>query len=425
MQNNSPLKGAYNLRKSWKQYEALLKEMKVNNEKLNANLPGGILYHADIHEGILVGVGIFYYLLSVLPPAVAKLLEFIGFSVNREIGVEYLEYVASRRGFRSSTAFFMLVVNYLLIPSALENKHESLEKIKAHMGYATEMFPKGGMILFAAAQYSKKTSDYASAIQFYKDAIANTVSDDKFQPNNFYFELAMSYSCMRDYENATTVFETILNHQDKFEFKSAAGVGLYVCYMRLGQKEKANALMKTIVKLAENKTRGDRYVLDKLQILKLVKTEEEKEVIMNLAIFDLMYLKRDLAHLAPEAVEPLLADLEQFDAKASQIKVPDVQAAILTIKGAMHRSLKQEEKAAEFFDKALTLAKEVKHEKQWPASAAYERAEQEYWAGNLAKSEHYLKTGDSFSKYGFEEVLRSRIKLALKRVQTEMKNKPK
>jgi tetratricopeptide (TPR) repeat protein len=420
LQNHSPVKGAYNLRKSYKEFESLLNEIVTQAEKHKKGDTNAILYHMDIHEILLCNLGIFYYLLSVLPPAVTKLLEFIGFKADRDIGIEYLEYVASQRGLRATSAIFMLSINYLFIPRALEDKHSALEAYKPHMDYAMSIYPQGGMMMFTANQYARKTGDYAKGIQVLNEAIDALKGQDT-TPNLYLVELAHCYFAVQDYDKAIPLYEQCVAVKEIFEFQAFAGLSLAICYILKDQPDKAYDLLKKLPSLCATKKNADRYVLDKLKVLDLTKNITEKNLMLTLARYEIMYLKRDIAHLSSDAIAGEYAQFETLFNDLSQIKIPDVIASKYVIKGSMLRALERDSESKEAFDEALKQHKSVKYENQWIASAAYEKGEQEFFAGQLQKAEECFKKASSVGKYGFEEVMSSRIKLALKKVQSDIK----
>lgn len=93
------IRGAFNLRKSWKSYERILadvEEAKKDNIKID---PG--VYHS-----LLFGVAFFYFIVSIVPGSYLKILEVIGFVANRDLGVSYLHRVHDFGGVRSMSFYF-------------------------------------------------------------------------------------------------------------------------------------------------------------------------------------------------------------------------------------------------------------------------------------------------------------------------------
>jgi tetratricopeptide (TPR) repeat protein len=417
--DNSYFKGAYNLRKSWKAYESLLKFVEKEDMKAQDNDPATII-HKDLHQSILLGVGMFYYMLSVLPPTMTKVLEFIGFKKNRELGIEYMDYVACERGLRSGSCIFMLSFNYLFIPTALSDKKEQLERYRPHLDFVTEAYPESGFFLFVASQYARKMGEYEQAVEHIKKAI-ESCQRNNFDPHTYHFELGQCSFVLQDYESAAKTFEYLVNREESFDMKAFSGIALAVCYSKLDQWNKALEIIQQIPKLISKKSRFDEFVVAKLKVLDSAHSDMEKKLVLTLTLFDMLYLKRDIHHMKPDMTQLWLKDFEStIDPELSSVKLGDVKAAALVIKAALVKTSGNEEQAAQLFDQVLSMDKEVKHEKQWLASAAYERGEQEYYKHQLEQSRNYLKRAEGYSKYPFEEVIRSRAKIALDQVKKQL-----
>jgi tetratricopeptide (TPR) repeat protein len=101
------IKGGLKIRQSYTLYKQLYQWLKECEKE-------GVELEPNFATGIRMGMGTFNLFLSLLPARVMKLLEFVGFSGEREWGLEQLEEAARSSTFRGSLSCSFLLAYYTI-----------------------------------------------------------------------------------------------------------------------------------------------------------------------------------------------------------------------------------------------------------------------------------------------------------------------
>ncbi|RKP26182.1 hypothetical protein SYNPS1DRAFT_28112 [Syncephalis pseudoplumigaleata] len=125
LSGGSEIKGAFNLRKSWKLYTRLQTDMDLDEEtcRQRTDRPKSAVRSSwysgigsfgsgaadghteadeDLCDALVCGLGVFYFVLSVVPGSFLSILKAIGFSADRIKGIRLLNTVFERGGARAS-----------------------------------------------------------------------------------------------------------------------------------------------------------------------------------------------------------------------------------------------------------------------------------------------------------------------------------
>ncbi|KAF0978139.1 hypothetical protein FDP41_002654 [Naegleria fowleri] len=431
---SSYLKGFYNLRKAYLKF----KEVYTTVESLKDEPKTSPKFvHSDLLHGAYFGLGIFNFMLSILPPTLAKILSVLGFDADRDQGLHLLKQVHDYGGRHLGNGGFMLCLNYLFIPRALQDREKNLQEVSPILERIGSRFPKSGFFKFIHSHYDRKAGDINSAISNLKDAIQITAKSMGTKPNNFLFELGVCYMLIMNFTEAAAIMEDLVKSEKEFDTKGISCMLLSVCKLKLGDKERANILIKDLDKYVSKNSRIDKFALEKVDLIKHINTEEEKHLMMLVSIFQILYLRRDLANLSADIADPLY---QFFLSVAKDVKIDDkskvhgdIESGMCVVKGQFLRQLGKKEESSAEFQKALTFENKIKLEKQWIAFSHYEIAESCYLGDVKTETDekkklqllHEVKKSlekcNKLSGYPFEEVLHSRAKLALKQVEHEIK----
>ncbi|KAG2385818.1 hypothetical protein C9374_002967 [Naegleria lovaniensis] len=431
---SSYLKGFYNLRKAYLKF----KEVHTTVDSLKDEPKTSSKFvHSDLIHSCYFGLGIFNFMLSILPPTLAKILSVLGFDADRDQGLHYLKQVHDYGGRHLGNGGFMLCLNYLFIPRALQDREKNLQEVSPILERIGARFPKSGFFKFIHSHYDRKAGDINAAISNLKDAIQITAKSMGTKPNNFLFELGICYMLTMNFTEASTVMDDLIKSEKEFDTKGICCMLLAVCKLKLGDKEGANVLIKDLDKYVSKNSRIDKFALEKIDLIKYINTEEERHLMMLVSIFQILYLRRDLANLSADIADPLY---QFFLDVAKDVKIDekskvhgDIESGICVVKGQFLRQIGKREESVAEFQKALNFENKIKLEKQWIAFSFYEIAESSYLNEFKTESDtkkklhilHEVKKNlekcNKLSGYPFEEVLHSRAKLALKQVEAELK----
>ncbi|KAG2379166.1 hypothetical protein C9374_007804 [Naegleria lovaniensis] len=433
--SGSYLKGFYNLRRSYLRFKEVYNIVEQFKDE-TTHSPKFI--HSDVIHNAYFGIGIFNFMLSILPPTLTQILSLIGFDADRDHGLNLLRKVHEYGGRQCAFASFMLAMNYLFIPRALEDREKKLLEGGLILDRSNKVFTKSGLFKFMTSHYERKRGNISSAVENLKDAIDICQKSMGIAPNILRHELSWCYLLTLNFQDASVVLEEILNTDKEFDTKGISAMMLAVCRIKTGDKEGTNSIINNFSKYISKTGRLDKYALEKSEILKHLPTENERHLMMFISVFQFLYLKRDLANLSEQYAEPLyrlfvdICDQVKIDDKSKL--AGDIEAGLLVVKGQFLKQMNKYEESIEQFKRALLFEHKIRYEKQWIAFPYYEVGELIYlYQVPQAANDHtklellqcvkqYFEKCNNYHRYSFEEVLHSRVKLALRQVESDLKN---
>nr|CAG8588887.1 12538_t:CDS:10 [Entrophospora candida]CAG8593458.1 5666_t:CDS:10 [Entrophospora candida] len=257
----SEIKGAFNLRKAWKTYSKVRDEIerikgesiaskkelnKVESSSSNssrwsfgsafisgqgsltnmvglgtsknhtpeasiATLDGinnSIEVDSDVEDCLEFGIGVFYFIVSIVPGSFLSVLKAIGFNVDREKGITMLENCFSRNGVRAPFAALFLLVNYLFLPRGIIDANISLNRAGLIIEECIKKYPNSPPFLFMACQHARKTGRIKEAINFINIGI-KSCENAEATSTNYRFELGITYLVNMDFSTAKDIFELL------------------------------------------------------------------------------------------------------------------------------------------------------------------------------------------------------------------------
>ncbi|KAI3388320.1 hypothetical protein SNEBB_004678 [Seison nebaliae] len=135
------LRGAIQVRNCYKSYHQMEKNF-------DSQIFGNEQSKIDYHTGVLMGIGIFNLLFSLLPPKIMRILEFLNFRGNQKEGRIQLEKAASMEplGLRSPLATLTVILlnsyNYLQFDLNKSSRSTLFEVDKQNLQFSTELIDK-------------------------------------------------------------------------------------------------------------------------------------------------------------------------------------------------------------------------------------------------------------------------------------------
>uniref|UniRef100_A0A8C4ERG3 Tetratricopeptide repeat protein 39B n=1 Tax=Dicentrarchus labrax TaxID=13489 RepID=A0A8C4ERG3_DICLA len=140
------IKGGMKIRNSYQIYKdcQALANVTKDTEKQKST-------HIHFRGGVNMGIGSFNLMLSLLPSRVLRLMEFLGFSGDREVGLSELREGAASNSLRSIlSTLTLLIYGTHFLPSG--TGEGNLTEAEALLEPYKEKFPNGALILFYTAR---------------------------------------------------------------------------------------------------------------------------------------------------------------------------------------------------------------------------------------------------------------------------------
>ncbi|KAG0172915.1 hypothetical protein DFQ28_004071 [Apophysomyces sp. BC1034] len=162
-------------------------------------------------SGVALGVGCFNLILSMLPPSVIRVAEFIGFSADRAHGVAVLESVsrASKdQGLRRQLCDMVIILYHLVLSKMMPLNNVDEVFAQKILDYNLKRYPSGvffvyfhGRLLASQGKLEEAKAEYRKAIE--------TQKDWKQLQHMCFWELGVIALAQQQWEECFSMFDTL------------------------------------------------------------------------------------------------------------------------------------------------------------------------------------------------------------------------
>ncbi|XP_034044406.1 tetratricopeptide repeat protein 39B-like isoform X2 [Thalassophryne amazonica] len=157
--------------------------------------------YTHFRAGVNMGIGSFNLILSLFPSRVLRLMEFLGFSGDRELGLSELREGADSQSLRSILCTLTLLMFHLYITVILGIGEGNLAEAETLLEPYAKKFPNGSLILFYTARIALLKGDFTYAQKKFLACIA--AQEEWRQIHHLcYWELMWSYSFEQNWKDA-------------------------------------------------------------------------------------------------------------------------------------------------------------------------------------------------------------------------------
>jgi len=428
MTRDAKIKGAFNLRKSWKLFEKALKEGK-----------GDPNVDIEIQRSLQFGAGFFLFAMSIIPQKFLKLIELVGFKADREGGLHYIKECHKNGGIRGPFATMTLLFNNLLLPRGLSNAQQYLIEADALIQESLKKYPQGSLFHVMGSHCARKQCDVEKGIKLMEAALDNS-KHLKQPPHIYRYELANCYCMKLEWKKASELYVPLLD-LPKFQVRALCGLQLAACYIMMDERDKAMQLMGKLQNLAGAKSHFDPIVI-----------RQAKRYVGNggyFAAFELLYLRRDLAKMLPlmkqvlESLDKTASNTKAMEKAASPVEKPakfglgklnfgkmspwkaagptdssaDDRASYLLLRGSILKALDKNDEAIVCFKEVVDVLADLVTEKMYIPYCLYELGESYYINGNVKDAEEMMKRCSKYSGYDWEDPLKIRLRVTMQQLK--------
>ncbi|KAM5300381.1 tetratricopeptide repeat protein 39B isoform 2-T2 [Ctenodactylus gundi] len=161
------IKGGLKIRTSYQIYKECLSILHVmQKNKLEQE------FFYEFEGGVKLGIGTFNLMLSLLPARIIRLLEFIGFSGNRELGLLQLREGASGRSMRSPLCCLTILGFHTYISLILGTGEVNVAEAENLLAPFLQQFPNGSLMLFYHARIELLKGNIEEAQEIFRKCIS-------------------------------------------------------------------------------------------------------------------------------------------------------------------------------------------------------------------------------------------------------------
>ncbi|XP_063795628.1 tetratricopeptide repeat protein 39A isoform X2 [Pseudophryne corroboree] len=156
------IKGGIKVRNSYQTYKELDSLQKCANYVKGDS-------HCHFEGGVKLGVGAFNLTLSMLPTRILRLLEFVGFSGNKDYGLTQLHEGTAAHSFRALLCTLLLLCYHTFLSFVLGTGKGNIEEAENLLQPYLKRYPKGAIFLFFAGRIEEIKGNIDNAIQRFEE----------------------------------------------------------------------------------------------------------------------------------------------------------------------------------------------------------------------------------------------------------------
>ncbi|KAG0214940.1 hypothetical protein BGX28_001146 [Mortierella sp. GBA30] len=163
----------------------------------------------DIEDYLQYGIGLFFFIVSIVPRSLLPALRTIGLQSNHEQGIKSLEAVFTHKNGRAPFAALFLLINYLFLPRGMNDPSISLGRAGEITSECLKTCPNGSSYLLMACQHARKTGNMIPAALNHITRGIQTCEAAGIPSINYRFELGLTFFINQEFGKAADIFEIL------------------------------------------------------------------------------------------------------------------------------------------------------------------------------------------------------------------------
>nr|KAF6434746.1 tetratricopeptide repeat domain 39B [Molossus molossus] len=379
-------------------------------------------FFSEFEGGVKLGIGTFNLMLSLLPARIIRLLEFIGFSGNRELGLRQLHEGASGRSMRSSLCCLTILSFHTYISLILGTGEVNLMEAENLLAPFLQQFPNGSLMLFYHARIELLKGNVEKAQEVFQKCIS--VQEEWKQFHHLcYWELMWINIFQQNWMKAF-YYSDLLCKESKWS--KATYVFLKASILSMLSAEEVAATNESVVTLfrqvdgLKQRIAGKSIPTEKFAVRKSRRYSLSTPVKLILPALEMMYIwngfpivskRRDLSENLLITIEEAEATLQSQN--RSEYSVDD-ECLVKLLKGCCLKNLERPLQAELCFNYVIQSEKLLKFDHYLVPFTMFELAFLFKSQGEMDKAMKALEFARSnYKDYSMESRLHFRIQAAL------------
>ncbi|KAH0951255.1 hypothetical protein HN011_011384 [Eciton burchellii] len=340
---------------SYKECMIILKSRKWKNNARKVHL----------ESGVRMGIGTFNLMISLLPTRIIKLLEFIGFSGDKEYGLAELKAgYREKRGLRQILCVMILLSYNLIVTFVLSHSDGDLDWCEQVLQDELSLYSNGVWFLFFKARLEFTRGNLEECIEWYIKSWKSQSVWPQFHHLCFW-ELMWAHCMMQEWSKALA-YATMLEEESNWSRTTYLYQKAAIMLMQTSDLWTVDNLM-TKVPTFKQRIAGKSLPMEKFVIKKTERYFAQKHCLI-LPAFELMYVW-NLFRIIGKRQDLILNIFKKIEEEEKEFhKMPknefyaDNEALLLLLKGACLRQMKHPLQAQECLRRVLKLEKSVKQD---------------------------------------------------------------
>lgn len=379
------------------------------NEECGDGISPEALKH--LQAAVSCGYGLFHLAISLVPPKLLKFCHLLGFSGNRDVGIQALNLASQSEDMKAPVARLTLLWYHAVIRPfvALDegNNEDGLTNATAILEESYQEYPSSAVFLFFKGLVSRLKGNIGQALDEFHQAM-RFAAEQKEIALICQYEVGWCHMLRLEWEYALPAFLRL-----REESKWSQSYYAYLCGVTigiLGSTTETFAQFKLVPKFVKKKTPLELFLVRKISFYKKFPPSEDDCLLLALEI---LYVWRAFNTCSSAVLNNILSALE--DCKVSSHLAPLKSL----VQGAACKAIKKTDLAVKFFQDAIVKSGRSPPDPHVTPFAYYELgvlyAQDDETS---AEGEELLKkVKDNFSGYDFENRLSFRVHAALARIE--------
>ncbi|KAF1452653.1 Tetratricopeptide repeat protein 39B, partial [Spheniscus demersus] len=370
------IKGGLKIRTSYQIYKECHQVLQMTQGNKSKNET-----YYQFEGGVKLGIGAFNLMLSLLPGRILRLLEFIGFSGNRELGLCQLREGASGSSLRAILCTFTLLVYHTYVSLILGTGEANLEEADSLLEPYLQKFPNGSIMLFYAARIDILKGNFEKAQLRFQECIA-AQQEWKQIHHLCYWELMWCYTYQQNWLQAYR-YADLLSKENRWSkamyvFQKAA----ILCMLPEDDLKRTGEDIVSLFRQVDGlkqRIAGKSIPTEKFAVRKARRYASSQPVKLILPALEMMYVWNGFAIVGKRAdlTENLLVTIEkeetalQNETNHNEYYTDDV-CMLQLLKGLCLKHLGRLMQAELCFSKVIQSEKQVKYDSYLVPFTLYE-----------------------------------------------------
>ncbi|XP_055044464.2 tetratricopeptide repeat protein 39B [Misgurnus anguillicaudatus] len=384
--------------------------------------------------GVKLGIGSFNLMLSLLPARILRLLEFIGFSGNREFGLSQLRDGAVNHSLRSILCVLTLLFYYTYVCLILGTGEGNLEEAEALLQPYIEKYPRGSIILFYTARIALLRGNFEKAVLKFQECIA-TQQQWRQIHHLCYWELMWSHSFQQQWGEAYRYADLLCKES---RWSKAMYVYQKAAILSMMSDEDVKKTGESIVDLfrqvegLKQRLAGKSIPTEKFAVRKARRYSLPVPVKLVIPALEMMYVWNGFTIVGKRAdvTESLLITIERAEEQLNNDPNPtefhpDDQCLVQMLKGLCLKHLGRLMQAELCFSQVLSSEKRIRYDHYLIPFTLYELGLLYKQQGDYIKATRVIEDAKlNYKDYSMESRLHFRIHAALGSLKGSPVNTP-
>ncbi|XP_069693865.1 tetratricopeptide repeat protein 39B-like [Periplaneta americana] len=383
-------------------------------------------HKVHFESGVRMGIGAFNLMISLLPARVIKLLEFIGFSGSKEVGLQELEIgYRLHHSIRQVLCVMTLLGYHLIVVYVLSHTDGDLVFCDEILKNQLQLYPQGVWFLFFKGRLEFMKGNIDDSIEWYIKSWQSQNMWPQFHHLCFW-ELIWTNSVKQQWREASNYADRLL-HESRwsrtiYSYQKAAMLSMLGDDLSLDERTEIESLMRDAPQWKQ-RIAGKSLPMEKFAVKKTERFFAQKKMLV-LPGLELLYVwnlfkvlgkKRDLIQNMYKIIEKTLNKLDSQ--KKHQDFEADNRGLLLLLKGASLRQMNSPLQAEECLVGVLSLEKKIREDLYLIPYTMVELAQLYQEQGNVSKASQLLEDAKkNYTGYSLE----SRLHFKIHSFQTEL-----